>query len=374
MRIFVNGNSLKAYTSGTPQRGLIHALCRLRPRDEFHIFLSNDTEAKVLSRYWYALEQLGNVYIHHTCASQKKINLKKLVGIKSYQSDNHFDFYLSPGMPEYFNRRQQPSISTIADLSSLNAPGTSSLKWHGNRIFKNTLKWSVNSNSQIGAISDFTLSELSEKFPALQSRFFTLYNGIEDIWLDEQFKSNELTNSYKGQDYWIWWGFGSNRKNLHRLVEAYLSAHKQHNTLPRLLLVGKIADELDVLKAKINSSQQIDLIPFQDALILKTLVRNSRGLLFPSLYEGFGLPIIETYAQGRPVLYGNCTSMPEIASEFGVAVDPLDIESIKAGLMAMQTFDISQEYEQQVKKYASQFTYVNAAQQLSNRIDELISH
>ncbi|TAJ08643.1 glycosyltransferase family 1 protein [Marinilabiliaceae bacterium JC017] len=371
MRIFINGNSLKAFTSGTPQRGLIEALCRLRQNDTFHIYLSYDSEAEQLSDFWSTLQLLNNVSIHYNSSSQRIINLKKLFGFKNYQPTNNFDFYLSLGMPEYFNRKQQPSISTVADLSSLNAPGTSSLKWHGNCIFKNTLKWCINSNSRIGAISDFTRDELSEKFPVLKKRLFTLYNGIENIWFDEQYKTNELTDKYKCKNYWIWCGFGSNRKNLERLIQAYLEANNEHKQLPKLLLIGKLADNLKHLENLITQSNNIKLVPFQKAYILKELVRNSRGLLFPSLYEGFGLPIIETYSQGRPVLYGNCTSMPEIAAGFGIAVNPLDIESIKAGLLEMQTYNISNKYEQQVKQYASGFTYQNAAEQLSELIDQL---
>ncbi|TRX70554.1 glycosyltransferase family 1 protein [Carboxylicivirga sp. M1479] len=372
MNIFINGNSLKAFTSGTPQRGLIKALCLLRSDDKFTVFVSMDAEALQLSDYWNSLRNINNVNIVSNLSSQRNINIKKLFGIKNYQSwPKGFDFYLSPGMPEYFNKKQQPSISTVADLSSINAPETSSLKWHGNRIFKNTLKWCMKSNSMIGAISNFTRDELIEKYPAQKELFFSLHNGIEDFWFDDKYETNELTNNYKTQNYWVWWGFGSNRKNLGRLLEAYSELKTENHPLPQLLLIGEIAANQLPVKDQINNSTCVELVPFQEALSLKELVRNSKGLLFPSLYEGFGLPIIETYSQGRPVLYGNCTSMPEVASEYGIPVDSLDVKSIKTGLLKMSQFEISKEYEELVKKYASQFTYQNAAQQLSKLIDQL---
>lgn len=373
MKILINSNPLKAFTSGTPQRGLIEALCTLRAHDNFTLLLSNDNEAAQLSTFWERLVALGNVEIINTTQSQKIINIKKLIGFRVYQKwPNEFDFYLSPGMPEYFATKNQPSLSTVADLSSINLAGNSSLKWHGNRIFKNTLNWCVKSNSAIGAISDFTKKELVEKHPKKKERFFTLHNGIENFWFDTTYQENTTTKLYKNKSYGIWWGLGSNRKNLFRTLTAYLELKKEKPDLFELLLVGSLSPDQTQVQSLIETSNAIHLIPFQQPYILKSLVKHSKGLVFPSLYEGFGLPIIETYSQGKPVLYGNLTSMPEIASDYGIPVNPYDVQSIKNGLLQLNNHDTSMGYAQQVKQYASRFTYSNAAIKLSGIIDQII--
>lgn len=372
MKIFIYADTLKAYTSGTPQRGLVKALCALREQDMFTIWVSQNQMNSELTPYWESLKQHDNVEVVFSKNSQRYLNIKKLLGLKSsHHWLTGYDLYLSPGMPEYFGKKNKPAISTIADLSSIHLPKGSSMKWHGNRIFKNTLKWSVQSNCLMGAISNFTKTELIERYPQKKERFFKLYNGIEDFWFDEKYQENKIVKKQKNKPYAIWWGLGSNRKNLLRLLTAYLELKKEHPHLYELLLVGAISPDQFEVQSLINTNNTIHLAPFQDAYILKSLVKNSVGLLFPSLYEGFGLPIIETYSQGKPVVYGNITSMPEIASNFGIPVDPYDLQSIKKGLWQLNEHDTSPQYIEQVQKYAAQFTYSNAATQLSKIIDKL---
>jgi hypothetical protein len=166
MNIFINGNSLKAFTSGTPQRGLIKAFIDQNAENSYHIQVSPDEESNKLSSFWDELNKYSNVTIEFIKQSQRNINIKKLIGLKKYQKwPSGYDLYLSPGMPENFAGIKAPAISTVADISSIKMPGSSSLKWHGNRIFKNTLDHAIKNNTKIGAISDFTKNELSERYP-----------------------------------------------------------------------------------------------------------------------------------------------------------------------------------------------------------------
>jgi len=367
MNIFISGNPLKTFTSGTPQRGLIKALVKLKPDYRFTIHVSDDDEARQLDGYWNELKVNSNVNIKFITQSQRNINIKKLIGLRNYQQwPAGYDLYFSPGMPENFANINKPGISTVADLSSINFPTGSSLKWHGNRIFKNTLNLAVKHNSLVGAISNFTKKELIKRYPKKADKFFIIYNGIEDFWFDDIYEENELTRKYRERKYFIWWGFGSNRKNLERLLTAYIKLRKFHKNLPELLLIGKISEDLTKVKRLINSdSAHIHLIQFQEPYILKEFVKNSKGLLFPSLYEGFGLPIIETYSQGKPVLYSNRTSMPEVASSFGISANPFNISSIQDGLIKLMNYNITDKYIEEVKTYSQKFTYEIAARQFS---------
>jgi glycosyltransferase involved in cell wall biosynthesis len=205
----------------------------------------------------------------------------------------------------------------------------------------------------------------------IKNKFFTIPNGIDDMWFNNIYEQNTVTEHFKNKRYFVWWGFGSNRKNLERLLTAYSLVKERNRELSELLLIGKISEDLNNVSELIDKNKYIHIIPFQPLSILKEFVRNSSGLLFPSLYEGFGLPIIETYSQGRPVLYGSVTSMPEIASSFGIPVDPNDTGSIMEGLNKMDDFVIDRIYEDQVKSYANNFTYSKAAEKLSLVLNSL---
>lgn len=372
MKILIAAHSVFAFTSGTPMRGLILKLITLRKNDLFHIILTKTSKKSGNTNFLENLTAHKNVSIRFENQSPKTQNLKKLLGLKSNDYPSEFDFYLSPGMPEHFSKNQQPSLSIIADLSSINLPGQSSLKWHGNRIFKNSLNWALTSNTRIAAISDFTRKELEAYYPSQAQKYFTLHNGIEDFWFDNHFEDNEISAKLKNESYWIWWGYISNRKNITSLLTAYLAAKKKGASLPRIVFIGQHAPDqqgcIDFINKHPDYFQRFD---FQPNYALKTIVKNSQGLVFPSIYEGFGLPVIEAFSQGVPVLHSNVTSLPEVGNGLGIEVDPNSTDSIVDGLIQLHQSPNSAEQVAARQNWASSFTYQRAALQLSAMIDEL---
>ena len=372
MKILIPAHSVFAFTSGTPMRGLILKLITLRKNDLFHIILTKTSKKSGNTNFLENLTAHQNVSIRFENQSPKTQNLKKLLGLKSNDYPSEFDFYLSPGIPEHFSKNQQPSLSIIADLSSINLPGQSSLKWHGNRIFKNTLNWALTSNTKIAAISDFTRKELEAYCPSQTQKYFTLHNGIEDFWFDNHFEDNEISAKLKNESYWIWWGYISNRKNITSLLTAYLEAKKSEASLPRIVFIGQHAPDqqgcIDLINKHPDYFQRFD---FQPNYALKTIVKNSQGLVFPSIYEGFGLPVIEAFSQGVPVLHSNVTSLPEVGNGLGIEINPNSTDSIVDGLIQLHQSPNSTEQVAARQNWASSFTYQRAALQLSAMIDEL---
>jgi len=367
--IFISG-SFGSFTSGTPNRGMIETLLHIKPDWNFTIeFAVNEdnTITEELRKKW---SEFPNVNILLTKNSRFLETIKKLLGIKQYKKwIDGYDFYLNPCVPDSFYTISKPSVSLVADLSSINLPKHSSMKWHGNRIFKNTLDQAVKHNSKLIAISDFTRYELSVLYPEHYEKFVTVHNGIAPFWFDNTYETNELTKSIESLKYWIWWGYISNRKNIKPLFEAYLQAKQQEKDLPEIVFIGKVApDQLDCMNTIKNNPSCFKIFNFQEPYILKTMVKNSKGLVFPSLYEGFGLPVIEAYSQGLPVMHSNVTSLPEVAGGLGIGVNPYKTDSIINGLIQLKNVDNNIEMKTLRKKWASQFTYENAANKLVNLI------
>jgi len=115
-------------------------------------------------------------------------------------------------------------------------------------------------------------------------------------------------------------------KNLQRLVQAFPPAVRDGHPV-QLVLVG-----LKGVAEPVVGSANVKRLSWVDDVLLGTLYRRSRALAFPSLYEGFGLPILEAMAQGTPVLTSNFGAMAEIADGAAELVDPYDVAAIKAGL------------------------------------------
>lgn len=147
-----------------------------------------------------------------------------------------------------------------------------------------------------------------------------------------------LGAAYKG--YFLFWGSIEPKKNVGRIVEAYLASGI---TTP-LVIVGARAwraeTELRLLDTFASGKAvrgdvrrgRIIQLPYAPFGLLVSLIRGARAALFPSLYEGFGLPVLEAMLLGTPVLCSDTASLPEVAGDAAIAVDPYDTAAIGAGL------------------------------------------
>jgi glycosyltransferase involved in cell wall biosynthesis len=131
------------------------------------------------------------------------------------------------------------------------------------------------------------------------------------------------------------------RKNLIRLVRAFAHAQRQNPEL-ELILVGQLGWHYGSLLKTIEDLQlgsavrRPGYVPDEDLPVLYNL---ARVLAFPSLYEGFGLPVVEAMACGTPVLTSNGSSLAEIATNASYLIDPLSVDDIAQGLLCLTTDD-----------------------------------
>ncbi len=151
------------------------------------------------------------------------------------------------------------------------------------------------------------------------------------------------------QRYFLFFGAIEPKKNVGRLIEAYLASGVQDP----LVIVGKKAwkseEELrllfenehvrylltrDGVTERRYRVQQVDYASFP---LLVSLIRGAKAVVFPSLYEGFGLPALEAMLLGTPVLTSNTSSMPEVVGDAAIKVDPYDVRALVEGLRALDT-------------------------------------
>jgi len=113
-------------------------------------------------------------------------------------------------------------------------------------------------------------------------------------------------------------------KNTGRIIKAF--DHAKVGKELKLVLVGR---PVDVNIPEVRNIRRLGFVPQDD---LGSLLSGSRGLVFASLYEGFGLPILDAFACGVPVVTSNVGSMPEVAGNAAVLVDPYEVNSISEGI------------------------------------------
>jgi glycosyltransferase involved in cell wall biosynthesis len=137
--------------------------------------------------------------------------------------------------------------------------------------------------------------------------------------------------------YFVFIGTLQPRKNIARLVQAFARFRQQTNSDIALVLAGGKGWLFD--EAWVQNAPNVHLIGYIDEADKGALLANSMGLVFPSLYEGFGFPVLEAMLCGTPVIASNTSSLPELVGEAGLLIDPLDTQAIANAMIRLASDD-----------------------------------
>jgi glycosyltransferase involved in cell wall biosynthesis len=168
-------------------------------------------------------------------------------------------------------------------------------------------------------------------------------------------------------EYFLFVGTLEPRKNLRGLLEAYATLKKQEPDCPPLVLAGgvgwRVRDLLANLRA-LSSSEVITLGYVPDHLI-PVLYARALALVFPSFYEGFGLPALEAMASGCPVIGSNRSAIPEVLGDCGLLVDPYDSASIAAAMKRiLEDASLRAQLSERGRNRARSFTWERTGREL----------
>ena len=208
------------------------------------------------------------------------------------------------------------------------------------RIRLNALMDRIISEAElIICVSQHDRDFLAARFKIPDDRLAVVYHGVSSQFYPRKFDDIEpILKSKYGitAPYFIFVGKLMLAKNIIRLLEAFqVCRSRLGGNMPDLVLVGnKLWMQGDDDKRLVELMQQCGVIhlghvPHQDMPILYS---GAHALLFPSLWEGFGIPIIEALASGIPVMTSNLSSCPEIAGDAALIVDPYDLEQLVSGI------------------------------------------
>ena len=146
--------------------------------------------------------------------------------------------------------------------------------------------------------------------------------------------------------YWLFFGAIEPKKNVGRMIQAFLASGVDGP----LVIVGKKAWKSDTscgccstttsagscrTATALRTRHKIILLDYAPFRLLVNLIRGARAVLFPSLYEGFGLPALEAMLLGTPVITSNTASMPEVVGDAALTVDPYDVSALVDAIQAM---------------------------------------
>lgn len=236
------------------------------------------------------------------------------------------DLYHRPGGQLPLYRLKCPTVATLADLNFLYVPMP-----FVRRMYKQvSYRLTVRRATQITCVSRYTRDEVVGRLRADPNRITVVPHGTNCL-------SQPTYNlaSRAGSSYWITFGHQA-----HKNVETVLQALARRPSQERLVVVGEspsITEVLSPMAKSLGIQDRVDFPGRVPASELHGLLKRAAGLIFLSLYEGFGLPILEAMQAGCPVICSNRCSLPEVAGEAALIQDATDVEAAARSMERLQS-------------------------------------
>ena len=234
------------------------------------------------------------------------------------------------------------NVYTMHDMVPLKLPYTTlDNKRHYLRLMKRIARVA----DHIVTVSECSKRDIVEMVGIAPERITNTYQSVD---IPEKFLAkpdDEVAREVEGavgvdyKGYYLFWGSIEPKKNIGRMIEGYLASKVD----APLVIVGAMAWKSDeelrllneeniVFRRTIENDEftrkRVMILPYAPFSLLVSLIRGARAALFPSIYEGFGLPVLEAMLLGTPVICSDTSSLPEVAADAALAVDPYDTSAI----------------------------------------------
>jgi glycosyltransferase involved in cell wall biosynthesis len=222
----------------------------------------------------------------------------------------------------------RPFVVTVHDLSFLSYPqGFRVLNRSYLRVFT---RLSVQRARRVIAVSESTKHDLVQNYGLSPGKVDVVHNGVGSGFRPLPAAQVAAFRAKQGlpESFILFVGTLEPRKNVIRLIEAYACLPE---TKPPLLLVGGkgwLYDDLFARREALGLTNQVHFVGYVPAEDLPLWYNAAELFVYPSLYEGFGLPPLEAMASGTPVISSASSSLPEVVGTAGLLVDPTDVEAL----------------------------------------------
>lgn len=262
----------------------------------------------------------------------------------------------------------KPLVATVMDTIPLSHPEF--IKTHSRLLKPYLWKKLTRRADHIITISEFSKREITNLMGIEESRITSIPLGVDERFfkkIPEHEVSQTLRKLNIHHSFFLFLGSIQPRKNLQNIISAHsILPHSLATQFP-LVIAGKIGwDDGEILKAihRGVSEGRCIWLDYVSDFEKRCLLQSASALVFASLYEGFGLPILEAYASGTAVITSTVTSMPEVAGNASLIIDPTDAHQIYEALhQILEDQTLRSQLISQGKLIASKYTWEQCAKQ-----------
>ncbi|MBA3680429.1 MAG: glycosyltransferase family 4 protein [Bacteroidetes bacterium] len=245
------------------------------------------------------------------------------------------DLFLSPdGFLSLGAKCKQ--LPVIHDINFLHHPQDS--KWLTSKYYNYYFPKFAKEASRIATVSEYSKQDIVKNYGINADKIDVVYNGINSFFkpVDEAAKLQTKQKYTAGKNYFVNVGSLHPRKNITNLIRAFSLFKKESGSDLKLVLAGPHYWGLSEIHKIIIETNLKEEIVFTGRLAdedLNLVLGSAMALTFVPYYEGFGIPLVEAMQAQVPIISSKVTSMPEIAGEAAVYVDPLEVNDIKNAML-----------------------------------------
>ena len=323
MRIAIDARKLRDFGIGTYVRNLLRYIGRLDQSTEY-VVLCYEADRDAITRFGENFRTVLDSSPGYSLREQVTVPLDlRRAGASLF----HAPHYVLPPLTPC------PSVVTIHDCIHLRFPQY--LRGRIAHTYAHTSMWiAAHRSSRIITVSEASKRDILSYFRVPESKIDVIPNAIDErFWempspedierVRERFQLNDPFVLYAGNI--------KPHKNVERLIDAFHTLKKSGFAEVKLLVIGDEVSRYATLRRAVHRHQlhkHVRFLGFVPDQTLAVLYRLAAAFVFPSLYEGFGLPPLEAMASGTPVITSNVSSLPEVVGDAALLIDPYDPDAL----------------------------------------------
>lgn len=335
MHIGIDAHAIGRQQGGneTYIRGLIRALAEVDGQNRYTLYLANADAATEWRDDFCLRFPNFNVRLLPPPTPLVKVPLILTYELRRRPVDVlHVQYTSPPFCPA-------PVVATIHDLAFEHMPETFTRR--GSFQLKLTVRRTARRAARIATVSEYSRQDILRTYKLPPEKVAVTYNGVESHFITQNESPSEAEDIRRrfgvGGDFLLAVGSLQPRKNLVRLIRAYSRLRNENGDFTaQLVIVGRklwLADEIFAEVKKQRWAEDVILTGYVEDQDLPKLYRAATAFVYPSLFEGFGLPPLEAMACGTPVVTSNVSSLPEVTGKAALLIDPKNESELASALL-----------------------------------------
>ncbi|MFT5600636.1 MAG: glycosyltransferase involved in cell wall biosynthesis [Flavobacteriales bacterium] len=331
------------------------------PEHQFYFFFDRSFD----SQFVFA-DNITPVVIHPQARHPILYKIWFDYSISKALKKHNIDVFLSPD--GFLSKRTKiPQIAVVHDLNFEHYP--EDLPKKDANYYKNNFPHYAELAGHIITVSEFSKGDIVRQYGVNPDKISVAYNAAGELFAPIKDKT-VFENRYDALDgYFIYVGALHSRKNIVRMLQAFDLYKTNSQSSKKLVIVGQKLFKSPEIESAYNQLKSISDIIFTGRLPdqdLANTIASSSGMIYVSYFEGFGIPIIEAFKCGVPVLTSNVTSLPEVGGNLAIYADPFDVKSIAHGIQQLEQSEVTKE---ELIARANLFNWDNSAEVVWNAIE-----